>query len=61
MIFFFQFVYIVDYINGFLYIEPSRKSGNMKPQEVGGWRDPPECTRDLGGERISGLKGRDLR
>ena len=23
-------------------------------------RNPPECTRDLGGERLSGLKGRDL-
>jgi hypothetical protein len=22
--------------------------------------DSPECTRDLGGERLSGLKGRDL-
>jgi hypothetical protein len=26
---------------------------------VGG--GPPECTRDLGGETLSGLKGRDLR
>ena len=25
------------------------------------WRDPPECTRDLGDERHSGLKGRVLR
>ena len=24
------------------------------------WGDSPECTRDLGGERLSGLKGRDL-
>jgi hypothetical protein len=24
------------------------------------WGDPPECTRDLGDERLSGLKGRDL-
>jgi hypothetical protein len=23
--------------------------------------DPLECTRDLGGERLSGFKGRDLR
>jgi hypothetical protein len=28
---------------------------------VGGWGDPPECTGDLGGERLSGLKGWDLR
>ena len=27
----------------------------MQPQEVEGW-DPLECTRDLGGERLSGLK-----
>ena len=25
------------------------------------WENPLECTRDLGGERLSGLKGRDLR
>ena len=25
------------------------------------WEDPPECTRDLGGERLSGLKRRVLR
>jgi hypothetical protein len=37
-----------------------RKNGNRQPLEVGGWRDPAECTRDLGGERLSGLKGRDL-
>lgn len=38
-----------------------RKNVNRQPQEIGGWGDPPECTRDLGGERLSGLKGRDLR
>ena len=27
----------------------------------GGWGDHSECTRDLGGERLPGLKGRDLR
>ena len=37
------------------------KNVNRQPQEIGGWGDPPECTRDLGGERLSGLKGRDLR
>jgi hypothetical protein len=31
------------------------------PQEVGGYSYPPECNRDLGGERLSELKGRDLR
>ena len=34
-----------------------RKNGNRQLQEIGGWGDPPECTRDLGGERLSGLKG----
>ena len=39
-------------------LKASRKNGNMQPQEVGGWAVPPECTRDLGGERHSGLKER---
>jgi hypothetical protein len=39
----------------------SRKYGNRQPKEVGSWGDPPECTRDLGGERLSELEGRDLR
>jgi hypothetical protein len=39
----------------------SRKDGNRQPEEVGGWRDPPKCIRDLRGERLSGLKGRNLR
>jgi len=34
----------------------SRKKVNREPQEEGGWEDPPECTRDLEGERLSGLK-----
>jgi hypothetical protein len=34
------------------------KTGNLRKQEV---EDPPECTRDMGGKRLSGLKGRDLR
>jgi hypothetical protein len=37
-----------------------RKKGSRQPQEIGGCGDPPECTRDLGGERLSGIKGRDL-
>ena len=43
--------------------EASRKNVNRKPQEIGGLGDPPfpEFTRDLGGERLPGLKGRDLR
>jgi hypothetical protein len=30
-------------------------------KKIGGWEDPPECTRDLVGKRISGIKGKDLR
>jgi hypothetical protein len=42
---------------------PSKMNGNMQTWEVEGgrWGDPLECTRDLGGERISRLKERDLR
>jgi hypothetical protein len=38
----------------------SRKNGNRQPQEIG-WGNPPECTRELRGERLSGLKGRNFR
>jgi hypothetical protein len=41
-------------------LRTSRKNGNQQPWEVGG-RDSLECTGDLGGERLSELKGRDLR
>jgi hypothetical protein len=33
-------------------LRASRKNRNRQPWEVGGWRDPPECTRDLRGERF---------
>ena len=39
----------------------SRKNENRQPQEIGGWGDPPESTRDLGDKKLSGLKGKDLR
>jgi hypothetical protein len=43
-------------------LRASRKNGNRQPQEVGGWGVPPECTRDLRGERLSGqTQGRDLK
>jgi hypothetical protein len=42
-------------------LRTSRKNRNRKPQKKGGWGEPPECTRDLGGKRLSGLKGRQLR
>jgi hypothetical protein len=42
-------------------LRASRKNGNRQSQEIGGWGHPPECTRDLEGERLSGLKGIDLR
>jgi hypothetical protein len=37
----------------------SRKNGSKQPWEIGG-ADPLEHTRDLVGERLSGLKGSDL-
>jgi hypothetical protein len=37
-------------------LRDSRKNGNSQPGEVKGG-DPLECTRDLGAERFSGLKG----
>jgi hypothetical protein len=39
----------------------SRKNRNRKRQEVGVLGDPPEYTRDLGGKRLSGFKGRNIR
>jgi hypothetical protein len=42
-------------------LRASRKNRNRQPQEIGHWGDPPKCTRDLGGERLPGFKGRDLR
>jgi len=37
-------------------LRASRKNGNRQPKEDWGWKDPTECTRDLGGEKLSGLK-----
>jgi hypothetical protein len=34
---------------------------NRQLREIGGGGDPLECTRDLGSERLSGHKGKDLR
>jgi hypothetical protein len=43
-------------------LRASKKNGNRQPWKVGGWGGrAPECTRDLGDERLSRLKGRDLR
>jgi hypothetical protein len=42
-------------------LKASRNNGNRQPQEVGGeGTDTLECSRDMGGERLSGLKRRDL-
>jgi hypothetical protein len=43
-------------------LRASKKNGNRQPQEIGGWRtpSPPKCTRDLEGQRLPGLIGRDL-
>ena len=42
-------------------LSASRKNGNRQPEELGGWGKAPECIRDLGGEKLSGFNGRDLR
>ena len=42
-------------------IRASKKNGNRKPQEIAHWGDPSVCTRDLGGQSLPGLKGRNLR
>jgi hypothetical protein len=42
-------------------LRASIKNGNRQLQEIGGWGDSPECTRDQGHERLSRLKGKDLR
>ena len=42
-------------------VRSSRKNGNRQPGEVGGWGDASEFTKDLGGERLSVLKGTYLR
>ena len=42
-------------------LKTCRKNVNKEPQEIGGWCVPPECTRDLGGKTLPGLKERDLR
>ena len=39
----------------------SRKNEKEQPSEVRMRGSSLECTRDLGGERLSGLKGRGLR
>jgi hypothetical protein len=50
-------------------LRASRKNGNRHSQEIGGWGGgggrggggAPECTRDMRGERLPVLNGRDLR
>jgi hypothetical protein len=41
-------------------LRASRIPGNREPREIEGWRNPPECTRNLGVERLSGFKFKDL-
>ena len=56
-----EYDHVLGEVNRTEALRPRRKNGNRQPQEGGGGRDPLECTRDLGGERLSGLEGRDLR
>jgi hypothetical protein len=41
-------------------LRASSKYGNRQLWEVGGCGDLSECARDLGGETLSGLKGKDI-
>jgi hypothetical protein len=38
-------------------LRASRMNGNVQPRGGERWRIPVESTRDLGGERLSRLKG----
>jgi hypothetical protein len=41
------------------FLRASRKNGNRQPQEIGGWGNPPQYTRDLRGNKsMIQLKGR---
>jgi hypothetical protein len=42
---------------------PEGQQKEWKQATLGGrrWGDPLECTKDLGGKRLSGLKGRNLK
>jgi hypothetical protein len=42
-------------------LRDSWKNGNRQPWEIGGCVDPSEYTRNQGGKRLSGIKGRCLR
>jgi hypothetical protein len=42
-------------------LRASRMNANRQPWEVVGGGDPLEYSRDLGSERLSGLKGRNPR
>jgi hypothetical protein len=53
--------YFITSERNFEDFEVSRKNRNRQPQEVVGWGNPSECTRDLGGEILSGVKGKDPR
>jgi hypothetical protein len=42
-------------------LKPRGAAERMETGNLKSWRGAAECTRYLGGERLSGLKGRDFR
>jgi hypothetical protein len=53
---------LLDGEKGLKSLRANRKNENMQPREIQGLgEDPPEYTRDLGGESLSGLNVRVLR
>jgi hypothetical protein len=52
---------LLDGRKGLKSLRIHRKNGNMQPWEVGSEVYSPECTRDLGGLRLSGFKEWNIR
>ena len=52
---------MIRYLVGGIVLRSSKKNENRQLWEVGGGQDIQECTRDLGGGRLSGLKERNRR
>lgn len=65
----FKDIYLPDLLSTLIYLNIFKlyilkhltENGNRQHREVEGWGNLPKWTRDLGGEILSGLKGRDLR
>jgi len=47
---------VLDGGKGLKHRGPAKRMEHRQPWEEGGWVDPLECTRDLGGKKQSGIK-----